>query len=179
MCEENNAFVRHILRFDLIPFHLKNRIFAKLRYKLFNSFPISAGALYVRNFFNRNSKQSVKNIVKSIHKAFLASLNSVDWMDEKTRELAIEKAHGMHFHIAYPNELLDDNKLNEYYDGLAMQPDSLLHNVMRVRQFIRNRKISQFCKTINRTDWQMHSAATAVNAYNSLMGNSVRMFLLR
>lgn len=121
----------------------------------------------------------MKDIVQSIHEAFLASLSRVDWMDEKTRELALEKAHGMQFHIAHPNELLYDNKLNEYYDGLIMQPDSLLQNVMRVQQFIRNRKINQFRKTINKTDWHMHSIVTAVNAYNSLMENSIRMFFLR
>lgn len=99
-------------------------------------------------------------------------------MDLKTLELALEKARGMHFHIAHPNELLDDNKLNEYYDGLTMQPDSLLHNVMRIQQFMRNRKIIHFRTAINKTDWQTHSIVTAVNAYNSLMENSVRMLIL-
>lgn len=145
--------------------------------KFFNSFPLSAGALYVRTFFNANSKQSVKNLVKSIHKAFIGNLNSVEWMDEKTRSLAFKKAHGMHFHIGYPNELLDDNKLNDYYDGLTMQPDSMFYNVMHIQQFLRNREINQYRKTINKTDWQTHSMVTAVNAYSSIMENSVGKFL--
>lgn len=151
--------------------------FRKLTY--IASFPISTGALYIRNFFDVNSKQAVKNLVKSIHKAFMENLNNVDWMDAKTRSLAFEKAHRMHFHIAYPNELLDDDKLNEYYDGLTIQPDSLLYNVMRIQQFLRNRVINQFRRTINKTDWQTHSMVTAVNAYNSIMENSVRTFVLK
>lgn len=101
-------------------------------------------------------------------------------MDEKTRGFALEKTQGMHFHIAYPNsnELFDDHKLNEYYEGLTMQPDSLLLNVIRIQKFDRNRKIIQFRKTINKTDWQTHSIVTSVNAYNSLRENSVRRLLL-
>lgn len=98
-------------------------------------------------------------------------------MDEKTQALAFEKARGMHFHIAHPNELLDDNKLNEFYDGLTLRSDSLFYNVMHIQRFLRNREINQFHMKINKTDWQTHSMVTAVNAYNSIMENSVRTFL--
>lgn len=115
--------------------------------------------------------------MQTVLKAFIENLSSVEWMDEKTRALALEKAYGMHIHIAYPNELLDDTKLNEYYDGLIIRPDSLLDNVMQIRKFMRHRKIIQFRETINKTDWQTHSRVTAVNAYNSLMENSIRTFI--
>lgn len=114
--------------------------------------------------------------MKTVLKAFIENLNSVEWMDKKTRALALEKAYGMHIHIAYPNELLDDSKLKEYYDGLIIRPGSLLDNVMQIRKFMRHRKIIQFREAINKTDWQTHSRVTAVNAYNSLMENSIRTF---
>lgn len=143
----------------------------------FNRFPIASGALYVRNFFKANSTQAVENLVKNVRNAFIKNLNSVEWMDKNTRALAVQKARDIHFHIAYPTELLDDNKLNEHYDGLSMRSDSLLHNVMQTRQFVRRNKIREFHKVINKTDWKTHSMTTAVNAYYTMLENSVRMFL--
>lgn len=41
-------------------------------------------------------------------------------MDSKTRQEALEKADAMASHIAYPSEMLDDNKLTEFYTGVSM-----------------------------------------------------------
>lgn len=40
-------------------------------------------------------------------------------MDEHTRKEALEKADAMASHIAYPNEMLDDNKLTKFYAGVS------------------------------------------------------------
>lgn len=97
-------------------------------------------------------------------------------MDEKTRALAHEKARNIQFHIAYPPELLDDRTLNEHYGGLSMRSDSLLYNVMQTSKFIRRNEIRRYREVVNKTDWQSYSVATAVNAYYSLLENTVRMF---
>lgn len=41
-------------------------------------------------------------------------------MDEMTRKEALEKADAMASHIAYPNEMLNDAKLIEFYHGVSV-----------------------------------------------------------
>lgn len=41
-------------------------------------------------------------------------------MDEVTRAAALEKADNMASHIAYPQELMDNHKITEYYEGVRM-----------------------------------------------------------
>lgn len=47
------------------------------------------------------------------------TLTEVDWMDEMTRKAALEKADSMASHIAYPSEMLDDEKLTNFYAGVS------------------------------------------------------------
>lgn len=58
-------------------------------------------------------------MVSDIRVEFEEILKNVDWMDEKTRINALEKAKSMSTHIAYPDELLDNRKLEEFYDGVS------------------------------------------------------------
>lgn len=97
-------------------------------------------------------------------------------MDEDTRKEAIEKAHKMDYHIAYPNELVDNNKLEEYYHDLELVTNSLFNNVQRVRIFKRNNLIRKLRLPVNKTDWETHSIPFIVNAFYSLLENSIRKF---
>lgn len=54
-------------------------------------------------------------MVSDIRAEFEEILKQVDWMDDRTRANAIDKARSMSTHIAYPDELLDDRKLEEFY----------------------------------------------------------------
>lgn len=107
------------------------------------SLPISASATYIRKYFNEKSKEAAILLARSIHKEFIKTLKKVSWMDESTRREAIAKANAMGFNMGYPDELTDHNKLEEYYRELELQPDSLLHSVLRIRKFTRNIKIKE------------------------------------
>lgn len=132
----------------------------------------------MRTYFNEEAKKGAANLVKSIHEEFLETLKHVPWMDETSRAAAIEKAHKMNYHIAYPNELADNSKLEEYYHGLELETDSLLNNVLRIRKFRGDHTISKLHTAVNKTDWETHSFPTIVNAFYSLLENSIRKGIL-
>lgn len=73
----------------------------------------------MRKYFNEAAKKNAMEMVSDIRAEFEEILNEVDWMDEKTRANAIDKARSMSTHIAYPDELLDNRKLEEFYDGVS------------------------------------------------------------
>lgn len=91
-----------------------------LSYTFSNSLPIAAGALYVRKYFNEEARQNAIEMVADIRSEFEDILRKVDWMDEQTRQNALDKAKSMATHIAYPDELLDNRKLEEFYDWVRI-----------------------------------------------------------
>lgn len=97
-------------------------------------------------------------------------------MDDESRNAAIEKANKMQYHIAYPDELTDNEKLEKYYHGLKLEANSLLHNVQEIRKFGAKLEINKLRKIVNKTDWETHSMSFVVNAFYSLTENSIRTY---
>lgn len=84
------------------------------------SLSIAAGALYVRKFFHEEARQNAKEMVADIREEFEDILHKVDWMDEKTKQNALDKAKSMSTHIGYPDEMLNDKKLEEFYGDVSL-----------------------------------------------------------
>lgn len=104
-------------------------------------------------------------MVDNIRNEFINILQNVSWMDDKTRVKAIKKAQIMVSHIGYPDELLDNNKIEEYYKNLEMKPDDLLLNTLQLNVFYINRKFNRLRQPINKTNWQTHTKPTTANAF--------------
>lgn len=145
---------------------------------LFFSLPISVGALYVRTYFNQDAKKAADELVDNVRDEFLGLLNNVSWMDDKTREEATRKANAITEHIGYPNELADNNKLEEFFRDLEIAPDNLLLNTLRLSAFDDDYTFGQLRKAVNKTDWVTHSKPALVNALYSSLENSIRKFFL-
>lgn len=100
-------------------------------------------------------------------------------MDEETRKSALEKAASMASYIAYPNELLYDTGLEEFYKNLKLDENaSYLRNVLNVSLYGLKYSISQFRKPVNKSDWLSHARPAVVNAFFSPIENSIRMYNL-
>lgn len=113
-------------------------------------------------------------MAKNILEEFIETLKKVPWMDKDTRAKAIEKANAIDFNIAYPNEMMDDQKLNEYYRELELHPKLLLNSVLRVRTFQNNQKIRDFRQPILREDWREFAIRAAnVDAFYHTAANSI------
>lgn len=129
----------------------------------------------MRKYFNTESKKAAIDLVTNIREEYVKILQEVSWMDDVTRTAAIEKAKSMTSHIAFPDELIDNNKLEEYYNGLELKPDSLLQNVLRVRTFNDKHAIQRLRKPVNKTDWESHTMPATVNAAYSPLENSIQL----
>lgn len=119
-------------------------------------------------------KDSVNIIVELIHQEFLKTLQNVPWLGEQSKVAAISKALAMNFDIGFPDELLDDQKLNDYYDGLELHSSSLLMNVMRVNQFYGNLKKRHLRMPIDRHEWtERAKRTTKVDAFYGVSQNTI------
>ena len=54
--------------------------------------------------------------------------SQIDWMDGETRKRAHKKLNAIKDYIAYPKEILDNNKLEEEYQGLEISGEEYFQN---------------------------------------------------
>lgn len=138
------------------------------------SLPISVGALYVRKFFKEESKSAAVEMVNGIRVQFEQILSNVTWMDQQTKAAAMEKLNTMATHIGYPDEMMDNRKLEEYYNGLAINPDTYLESVLHMNIFGTDYAFNKLRKPVNKTEWTSHAKPAVVNAFYSSIENSIR-----
>ncbi|XP_014207875.1 neprilysin-2-like [Copidosoma floridanum] len=136
---------------------------------------ISVGALYVRKYFNKDAKSTVVEMVSDIRNEFIKILHTIDWMDNKTREAALDKAKSMTTHIAYPEELFDDEKLEKFYEKLEISSGSYLESALNLTLFGTEYAFEILRKPVNKSEWIYHGMSAIVNAYYSNTENSIEL----
>lgn len=130
--------------------------------------------MYVRKYFDEDSKRRSTELMNNIRNEFLHILHYVSWMDEVTLKAALDKANAMQNHIGYPDELLDDKKLTDFYESLPIGSNSMFLNVLSVHRFKRNFDFKLLREPVNQTDWRKHAFSSMVNAMYSPAENSIR-----
>ncbi|XP_049796462.1 neprilysin-2-like isoform X4 [Schistocerca nitens] len=137
------------------------------------SMPLAVGSIYVRRFFDKEAKNAALEMVDDIRQEFLHMLQEVDWMDEGTKKKALDKAKSMVAHIAYPDELLDDSKLDHFYEELDVNSTLYLESLLNVTKFLMDCSFGQLRQPINKTSWTTHGASATVNAFYDPSENSI------
>ncbi|KOX75065.1 Membrane metallo-endopeptidase-like 1 [Melipona quadrifasciata] len=138
------------------------------------SLAISVGAMYVRKYFKEDAKKNAVEMVADIRQEFTEILKKVDWMDEETRKSALDKAASMTSHIAYPDELLEDKKLEQFYEKLELTTDNYLEGILNLTLFGVEYSFSKLRKPVNKSDWVTHGRPAIVNAFYSSIENSIQ-----
>lgn len=135
---------------------------------------IATSAAYVRKYFSQESKKVALTMVDSIKDEFSEILKKVPWMDELTRQRALDKVKRMVKHIGFPDELADNNKLIEYYKNVKIDGSKYLESILSLNIFKADNEYSKLHQVVNKTDWETHSKAAVVNAAYSPIENSIR-----
>ena len=134
----------------------------------------AVGSMYAKSYFKLDAKQKADEMVENIRIVFKELLDELDWMDDVTRAKAHLKADQMTSHMAYAKEILDDNLINEFYEGLDLKPDSYLKNYLRLKRFINLYYAKEYRKKIDKKDWRTHGGAAIVNAFYNPEENSIQ-----
>ncbi|KAB0797758.1 hypothetical protein PPYR_08751 [Photinus pyralis] len=137
------------------------------------SMPTATSALYVRKHFNENVKQHVMEMVSDIRKEFVNMVKRTDWMDGDTKQHALEKAAAMSSYIAYPDEFLLDEKLEDYYKEFHVESDNFLQVRLSTKLFNYENVIKRLVLPVNQTSWIKYGKSVDVNAYYSMRSNRI------
>ena len=85
----------------------------------------------------------------------------------------MEKSEAMEYYIGYPDELLNDTLIAEYYQELNIADDSYFQNALNSRTFRTNKSYKKLREPVDKKDWKRHSKTAIINAFYSVQDNSI------
>ncbi|PYK48160.1 MAG: hypothetical protein DME20_09755 [Verrucomicrobia bacterium] len=123
------------------------------------------GKLYVGFYFPPEAKARALDLVNNLKEALADRINTLEWMDEPTKQEALKKLAAFTVKIGYPDKWLD-------YSLLQIDRGPFVLNTVRAEKFEADRDVNKIGKPVDRTDWGM--TPPTVNAYyNSNMNEIV------
>lgn len=118
--------------------------------------------LYVQTYFPDSTRRDITEMVGHIKDEFATRLRRNSWLDEATRNAALEKLGKIDIQVGYPQGWVD-------FSGLDIRPDDHFGNMQRANRFAFLREMAQVDKPVlnNRFAVATKTTPIAVNsAYN-------------
>eukprot|EP00842_Homolaphlyctis_polyrhiza_P005749 jgi/Hompol1/6175/HPOL_002183-RA len=94
-----------------------------------------SGHLFVQYALNSTQKQVATNLIDELFDAFRHRLERIDWMDDRTRDAAIDKLDNIVRVVGYPDWLADADLVSRYYDSLEFKEDTYFENAVSAQVF--------------------------------------------
>lgn len=94
-------------------------------------------------------------------------------MDEKTKQIAQKKLSLVKQYIAYPDEILDDEKLDAYYHNIEVHPGSFLKSHLSIEIANVKRSLKGFKHSTKDNSWTHHIDIATANAVYLRSENSI------
>ncbi|EEB19528.1 endothelin-converting enzyme, putative [Pediculus humanus corporis] len=132
---------------------------------------MAVGALFIRDNFNQDSKETALEMIHTIREAFNELLTENIWMDDETRAVAKEKADSMNERIGYPELLTNTEELNKEYMNLTITEDQFLVNILNVLKYDAYHNLRKLRQPVNKDKWSTEPAV--VNAFYNPNKNDI------
>ena len=117
-------------------------------------------------------------MINMLRASFIELVNASDWMDTKTKEVAIEKAISMIQNIGYPELIKDHSSLDKEYSQLEILPtDSYYDLMVKAVVWMQNKEFRKLRKAFDRKEFDVSPAI--VNAFYSPERNAICKFIAR
>ena len=106
------------------------------------------GQLYVKKYFPPSAKKQMVELVDNLKKALKSRIEKLEWMEDATKEAALEKLASMRVKVGYPDKWDD-------YSKLEVERDSYILNVRRANYFHFYENLDKFGKPVDLDKWSM------------------------
>jgi putative endopeptidase len=122
------------------------------------------GQIYVKEYFDENSKQRLNTMVENLRLAFGERIKELDWMSPETKEKALKKISTFTKKIGYPDKWKD-------FTGLEITKGDHIANVKALRHFSFKKMLEDINQEVDKSRWYM--PPQTVNAYYDPTKNEV------
>ncbi len=134
------------------------------RFGTFGTMGFGVGQLYSAKYFPAEAKAKIQALVTNLMAAYRARIQKLDWMDDKTKEQALQKLDTYTIKVGYPDHTRD-------YSKLVVRKDDVIGNVRRAAQADWDFYTGRFNGPVDKTDWGMTPQTN--DAYNGLLRDIV------
>jgi endothelin-converting enzyme/putative endopeptidase len=126
--------------------------------------PDALGRKFVETTLGAEGMRRTHEMVGEIEKAMAADLQSLDWMTPQTKQLAMEKLHGV------LNKIGTNDKWRTY-STVRISRDDFFGNTERASRYEVDRELSRIGKPVDKKEWGM--SQPTVNAYYDPQQNNI------
>lgn len=150
-------------------------ILVNLNFVMINfSLSIAVGAMYVRKYFQEDSKAVAVEMVDGVRAIYELMLKEIQWMDTETRQTALNKLRKMSTLIGYSDELMDNSKIGKFYENLSVDENNYLSLVLSINVFDTDRAFGKLREPVIKNDWETVLSPFIVNAGYAPEENGIR-----
>ncbi|XP_031352188.1 neprilysin-1 isoform X2 [Photinus pyralis] len=132
---------------------------------------MAVGALFIRDNFNHDSKETALEMIHTIREAFNDLLAENDWMDDETRAVAKEKADAMNERIGYPQLITEPVELIKEYEMLNISDNEFMVNILNILKYEADQNSQKLRQPVDRDKWSTEPAI--VNAFYNPNKNDI------
>lgn len=125
--------------------------------------------------FSIDNKSTVNNMLRNIRKEFAKAVRKTPWMENKSKHLTLEKSAAMKNFTGYPEWILNETLVNQYYSGMQFKENTHFANMIHVLQLL----MSNYLDGMHQSDpLEYEMPVTAVNLFYSSKHNTISKFPL-
>jgi len=124
----------------------------------------AVGKIYVSTEYPQAARDRMTELIANLIEAYRASITSLSWMSDETKQRALAKLDLFTPKIGHPEKFKD-------YSALRTAPDDLLGNVRRSIAVATDRELAKIGSPIDRDEWYM--TPQTVNAYYNPTMNEI------
>ncbi|XP_033113724.1 endothelin-converting enzyme homolog [Anneissia japonica] len=132
---------------------------------------MAAGAMFVDAAFKGGDRKAAKVMIEEIRDAFKNNLPDLAWMDDETRRVAAEKAEAVVDLIGFPEFIMNETRLNDYYKILTINSTQYFENNLQVLKESELDMLRSLRQPVLRREWLM--TPPTVNAYYIATKNEI------
>ncbi|XP_055905883.1 neprilysin-4-like [Eupeodes corollae] len=132
---------------------------------------MATGAMFVQRYFDEDSKNETVGLLSEVKDAFTETLMGLEWIDERTKELAHNKVNKTKLAVGYPDFILNPTELNKLYSDLKVMPEKRFENTLNLVKYSSRERRVRFSKNVDKEMWP--SAPAVVNAFFEQTNNRI------
>jgi putative endopeptidase len=122
------------------------------------------GTLFAKKKFPSTSKEMAETMIQYIEEAMKEDLQTISWMDSKTREAALKK-------VSLVSNLIGSPINPDKYEDVTLTLDHYFFNTLELQSRAIKKTLSQIQKPVDKNQWYM--TADTVNAYYTPLLNQM------
>lgn len=133
---------------------------------------LASGSLYIREYFPEKSRIAAIAMVNQIIEEFKRTIKESPWMDDATKNGALNEVGGLNVFIGYDERLLDISKVERYYGKPAKDfSDSFFNLALQLNVHKTDKAFNHRYRNI--TDWTEYARPTTSKASYNKKDNSI------